>query len=321
MFRVWKWLVAVAVLAIALVVFVRTVESSPGGGVLDSLPPVWKHALSLLLFAVPAYMLLLCPYAETMRRKVRGAAAVMLFLALCAVGWKFPGACSLARYYANPTKDELCLQLADSHDVVYNETTEEKVVALTFDDGPTEGKTDAILDVLRDEGVHATFFIRGSCIAGNEKAIEREYREGHEIGNHSWSHRHLAFCLPSQIKEEFERTGLAIAAITGRKPVLGRPPFGSIINVMGVKCMRDCGLTPVLWNTSSVDWRQDGDENILERVCAEQPHTAIALHHDHSSSPHVVRETIQSFRQRGYRFVTVSELMRLADKQGHGSAK
>lgn len=102
----------------------------------------------------------------------------------------------------------------------------ERMVALTFDDGPNPKTTPMLLDILKKYNAKATFFILGQNIPGNEEIVKRMVAEGHEVANHSWSHPNFKTLSPEQIKQEVEQTQSALEKITGRRPTMIRPPYG-----------------------------------------------------------------------------------------------
>jgi peptidoglycan/xylan/chitin deacetylase (PgdA/CDA1 family) len=144
-------------------------------------------------------------------------------------------------------------QLARSHTVqlfgrlVARVATPERVVALTFDDGPTSERVDEILRVLAARGVHATFFVIGSELAAAPEAGRRLVAAGHELGNHTYSHPHMVLKTPGFIRQEVERTDTLIRAAGHRGAIYFRPPFG--YKLIGLPWyLRATGRTSVTWD-------------------------------------------------------------------------
>ena len=125
----------------------------------------------------------------------------------------------------------------------------EKLVALTFDDGPKEGKTDALLDMLKEKGVHATFFMIGAQVEENQALVRRVYEEGHQIGIHTYSHVDLGCLSEEEQKEEIEKSEAAIEAVTGQGELMLRPPFGRINETL--EEWLDCPM--ILWSVDTED--------------------------------------------------------------------
>ena len=181
----------------------------------------------------------------------------------------------------------------------------ETCVALTFDDGPGP-YTDQLLDVLRDSGVRATFFVLGSSIERQPDALRRTAAEGHEIGNHTWSHRDLTTLTADEIQDELGSTADLVQRITGTRPTLVRPPSGA----------RNTAVDPlvggpeILWNVDPRDWATTDGAAVVQRVLADvEPGSIVLLHDIKQSTVEVVPTIIDELRARGYRLVTVSQLL------------
>ena len=206
---------------------------------------------------------------------------------------------------------------------------QERVVALTFDDGPNPPYTNRILDVLRAEHVHATFFVVGRAVAAYPAVVRRVVREGNAIGNHTWDHAHLLVLTRGEVDSELQRTDDAIYRATGVRTRLMRPPFGARDFDSLAQVHRD-GYIPVMWSVPlPKDWEQPGDATIAKRVVDDVvPGSIIVLHDgnrgmlcgrdrhialracDRAQDVAATREIIESLRARGYRFVTIPELVR-----------
>ncbi|NEW62335.1 polysaccharide deacetylase family protein [Granulicatella sp. zg-ZJ] len=178
-------------------------------------------------------------------------------------------------------------------------------VALTFDDGPRADTTPRILDVLKQYDVKATFFILGQNIAGNENLLKREVQEGHELGNHTFTHRSLPTLTDDEVKEEIGKTQKMIEDITGVKPKSLRPPYGAY----NQKVAELAKLPIALWNIDSEDWKSRNVNSIQHQVLDTTIGGSIILVHDiHEESAQSVESLILGLRERGFEFVTFSEL-------------
>lgn len=191
------------------------------------------------------------------------------------------------------------------------------VVALTFDDGPNEPCTSRLLDVLRAEGVRATFFLVGANAESHPDVVRRIAAEGHSIGNHSYNHRALIACSRAALAEELDRTQAALTRISGRAPELFRPPFG-FRDPRVLAAARARGLTTVQWSVVAWDWRRPGAERIADAVLRGAGPGSIVLLHDGSETERgadreqtveAVRRLVPALRGRGLSFVTVDELL------------
>jgi peptidoglycan-N-acetylglucosamine deacetylase len=191
-------------------------------------------------------------------------------------------------------------------------TTTERVVALTFDDGPVAPHTDSILELLRREQVRATFFVIGSAVARQPELARRIVGDGHELGNHSFSHRPLLLTSPRTIRREVETTDSLIIAVGGGPQVHFRPPYGKRLIVLPWYLART-GRTTVLWSIEPDTWHRDHAAMVQHVADNVRPGTIILLHveigsrvEERAALPLIIHE----LKRRGYRFVTVSELMR-----------
>jgi peptidoglycan/xylan/chitin deacetylase (PgdA/CDA1 family) len=182
-----------------------------------------------------------------------------------------------------------------------------KCLALTFDDGPVPG-TARLLDTLRAKGVRATFFVLGCQVTAYPHILRRAAAEGHEIGDHSYSHADLAAESPATVEAEISRTQRAIRQVTGRAPVLFRPPYGATdAQVAAVARRHD--LAQILWAVDPLDWRDHSAATVQGRVLHSARRGSIILLHDiHPTTVAAVPALITKLTKAGFVFVTVSEL-------------
>ena len=192
--------------------------------------------------------------------------------------------------------------------------TMDSVVALTFDDGPTAAVTDTLLAMLRAEDVRATFFFTGAEMTEHPELAPRYLAAGHELGNHTYSHRRMLLRSPAFIRREIEDTDSLIRAAGQRGPVLFRPPYGK--KLVGLPWyLSRTGRTSVMW-----DVEPDSDPEVVasaDRIVAHversvRPGSIVLLHVMYPSRREVLASVpgiIDALRGRGYGFVTVSELI------------
>lgn len=184
-----------------------------------------------------------------------------------------------------------------------------KYVALTFDDGPSSSNTPKTLDMLRKYGVHATFFVLGSRIKGNEALLRRMAGEGHEIGNHSYSHKRLTSLSLDAVEHELLRTNNLVYAACGVTPTLVRPPYGSR-NERMLNRLAETGFPCVLWSIDPEDWKATDARAVRDHVVARAKNGSIILMHDLKSTSVAAAELIiRDLLAKGYVFLTVSELL------------
>ncbi|WUS52723.1 polysaccharide deacetylase family protein [Streptomyces mirabilis] len=190
-----------------------------------------------------------------------------------------------------------------------------KCVALTFDGGPSL-TTPKLLDILKQDDLHATFFVQGQGhIAEYPEILRRISDEGHEIGNHTWYHEVLTDISENDARQELARTQDAIEKITGTRPILMRPPEGRT-NRKVAKICRDLGLAQVLWSVTAKDYETTDSALITKRVLDQTHRDGIILLHDvHKGTVPAVPGIIKALKQRGYTIVTVSQLLAPAKPQ------
>lgn len=184
----------------------------------------------------------------------------------------------------------------------------EKEVALTFDDGPDPETTPQILDVLKQEGVPATFFVVGSKAEQYPDLIRREAEEGHDLGNHTFHHFELTELDPDGVRAEITRTNQALEQILGAKTRWFRAP-GCHYTPDALKVIRECGMVRVDTQDNSGDWANPGVSNILRRTLTHLSPGDVILCHDRiPQTVEALPRLIHTLRKRGYRIVPLARL-------------
>lgn len=185
---------------------------------------------------------------------------------------------------------------------------EAKCIALTFDAGPGED-TPRLLDILKEEKVPATFFLLGrNHVLARPVTVRRIADEGHEVANHTWSHRILTDLDRAGIREELSRTQDAIVEITGSEPTLMRPPQGRT-NGDVTDISRELGLSQILWSATAKDYSTTDSGLIEKRIVDDASADGIILLHDiYDGTVPAVPGIIKRLKERGYTFVTVPQL-------------
>jgi peptidoglycan/xylan/chitin deacetylase (PgdA/CDA1 family) len=201
--------------------------------------------------------------------------------------------------------------MGELHDRV---ETSEKVVALTFDDGPKPGQTEAILDILKRHEVKASFFMVGQNIERNRELAARVLAEGHQVGNHSYSHHRLIFKSPSYIREELDKTDALLRGLGVEGEIYFRAPHGKKLVVLPW-ILKQAGRKHITFDAVSMDDQTQDVEVLTSRVMESVRPGSIILFHDGGRAKpgtiQAVEIVIGKLREQGYRFVTVSELLAL----------
>jgi peptidoglycan/xylan/chitin deacetylase (PgdA/CDA1 family) len=190
----------------------------------------------------------------------------------------------------------------------------ERVVALTFDDGPIGAVADSLIEVLRAHGAHATFFVTGGELAASPAEGVKLIAAGHELGNHTYTHRRMVLVTRSRIRDEVERTDSVVRAAGQRDPIWFRPPFG--YKLVGLpRYLASTGRTTVMWSIEPESYRDVAAtsagivRHVLDRV---RPGSIILLHPWYASrrtSRQAIGPLIDSLHARGFRVETVRALL------------
>lgn len=182
----------------------------------------------------------------------------------------------------------------------------EKLVALTFDDGPYAPVTDKILDTLAKHGAKATFFVVGDRIDRYQSTVKRASALGCEIASHTWSHKNLTKLTAAQMAEEVNKSVNKIESITGKKVTLVRPPEGGVND--SVK--KNVPYPLIMWSVDSMDWKNRNVQKNYNAVMSAVFDGSIILMHDlYPQTADAVAKFVPELMAKGYKFVTVTELM------------
>ncbi len=188
--------------------------------------------------------------------------------------------------------------------------TPQPVVAMTFDDGPHPSLTPRLLDILAARNIKATFYLIGSRVAQWPQITRRIAAEGHEIGNHTWSHPYLNRRSTQNVIREIDRTTEVIFDATGRPPVTFRPPYGAFTRSQRLMLHEHRRLPTILWSVDPQDWRRPGANAVASRILRGSRPGAIILSHDiHSGTIAAMPATLDGLRARGMQFATVSQML------------
>lgn len=230
---------------------------------------------------------------KTWKRDVRIGVLALLFMSLSALPWVWYGiACMNKRAEPVPAMAD------ETH----------PVVALTFDDGPRRDTTPELLDGLARRGVHATFFVVGTRVEGQEELVLRMEEEGHQVAIHSQSHRALTGLSSRELCAEVEPLMEKLTQLLGRERFMIRPPYGFVDANM---CRNLC-LPIILWSVDPADWSDhDSTRQYSAIVNAVKDGDIILLHDIYHASVETALQTVDALMAEGYRFVTVEEMFAL----------
>ena len=173
-------------------------------------------------------------------------------------------------------------------------------LALTFDDGPTPGVTERVLEELKKRNMHATFFLIGAKVDARPDLARRLVEEGHDVANHSYTHPRLAGMGDAAVDQQIGRTQEAITRATGVTPVWFRPPYGAFRREQGPLASK-YGLGVAYWSVDPKDWAQPGSSAITQRVLsASQPGSIILLHDLHAQTADAVPAIFDGLKERAF---------------------
>lgn len=275
--------------------------------VFNALLYIFKAELLFIPFSIQiavSFCLGLCAvYCLLRKRGCRSLCSCLLALSVLLGGLCLPYIVK----FAGKSKYFLCLTAPEC--CVHNIHTTVPCVALTFDDGPDAGNTATIVRMLAEHDAHATFFIQGSHVAGNEAIIKEMIENGHEVANHSWSHPNLSITHDDDILREIRQCNDALTLLTGKEVQYVRPPFGALTCMQARKIYQQFGSILVLWNLNPEIKSDARAKEVCAKLEQEISPGSIILLHDRMTAPQHVESIVELLQKKGYRITTVSELL------------
>lgn len=197
--------------------------------------------------------------------------------------------------------------------VFINGFTSDKMVCLTFDDGPDDEITPQVLNILKRYHVKASFFFVGNKLEQHPDVVQRAYQDGHLVLSHSWSHQQLNLMERQEIKREIQLTEDKLYELIGQRPAFIRPPFGEIDGKVADVVKSKNGKV-ILWSIDTLDWSQREKNNIINNVTENvRPGDIILMHcdGDKTETVNALPEIITSLREKGYQFVDLGEMLKI----------
>lgn len=192
---------------------------------------------------------------------------------------------------------------------VYNVDTEEKVLSISFDAAWGRANTEEILNILDRYDVKTTFFLVGFWAEKHPDLVQELVSRGHEIGNHSATHPHMAQLSAAQVREELRKCSDLVKSITGKPTTLFRPPYGEYNDTV-VKVSREEGYECVQWNVDSLDWKNLGAEDMVKKCTKSvNPGDIVLFHNDSKYILEALPQILEYYTQAGYKIIPVSQLL------------
>lgn len=227
--------------------------------------------------------------------------------AVCVIGFiAVIDICDLTISSANDPINKVRIAPMSYHVRVTDRVLEgKKLIALTFDDGPSSATTPRLLDILAEKDVPATFFVLGNMARGNPDIVKRAKREGHIIASHTMYHQNLVRLSPEAVQADINEAKAVIKSIIGYSPTYVRPPYGNINDRVRAAVNKPM----ILWSVDSEDWLSKDPTSIMAVTMSEVHDGAIILMHDiYPTTLDVVPTLIDTLRNEGYEFATIKEI-------------
>lgn len=194
---------------------------------------------------------------------------------------------------------------------IYCVQTDEKKIALTFDAAWGNEDTRQILDILKKHNVHVTFFMTGGWVESYPDDVKAILAEGHDLGNHSENHKNMSQLSDSECKEELQLVHDKVKSLTGYDMFLFRPPYGDYDNHV-ITNAKELGYYAIQWDVDSLDWKDYGVNDIIERVCNHKAlgnGSIILCHNGAKYTAEALDTLITRLKEMGYTFVPLSQLI------------
>ena len=212
------------------------------------------------------------------------------------------------------TSGKIAATMNDTREIpIYYVDTEEKICALSFDAAWGNEQTDALLDILDEYGVKSTFFLVKQWVDNYPDDVKEIAARGHDVGNHSATHPHMAELSSEAQQTEIDDCNTAIEALTGAAPILFRAPYGEYNDSL-VQNLRSCGMYCVQWNIDSLDWKDPSPAEMVSRIQSKLcPGSIILMHNGAANTPEALPQIIEAIQNEGYTIVPISQIIPAGD--------
>jgi len=204
---------------------------------------------------------------------------------------------------------EITITIPENAVAIYKGNPLKKMVALTFDATYGDNQTHRLLQILRNNNIKATFFLSGIWLINYPHLVRAIAAEGHEIGNHSYTHPHMPLIPLAQVNNQIIRTDALINNISGLSPYLFRPPYGEY-NQAILNTLASLGYVTIMWTIDSLDWKSPGVDQITSRIVDNiEPGAIILMHQSASQTAEALPQVILRLKGKGYNFGTVTQVL------------
>ncbi len=197
---------------------------------------------------------------------------------------------------------------------IYCVETDKKQIAISFDAAWGNDDTETLINILKEYDVPATFFVVGAWVDKYPESVKQLHDAGHKVQNHSNSHPHMPQLSREQVLAELNSCNEKIAAVTGEKPLLFRPPYGDYDNAT-IEAVESAGMYAIQWDVDSLDWKDSATPNsICKRVTSKVKNGSIVLfHNDADHTPEALPTILKCLKDEGYEFVLIEDLIFKSD--------
>ncbi|MGI6647610.1 MAG: LysM peptidoglycan-binding domain-containing protein [Bacillota bacterium] len=204
---------------------------------------------------------------------------------------------------------QIIIPTAPPATAIFQGNADKAMIAFTFDATYGDNQTEALLNILRQNGIRATWFISGIWAQNYPDLLRAINNAGHEIGNHAQTHAHMTELTAAEMRQQITEAEQAINAVTGSSAKLFRPPFGEYNQTL-LNVASELGYSTIMWTVDSLDWQNPGPEAVTRRVLDNLKNGAIILMHNAApDTPQALPGLIEEITRRGYQFGTVSEVI------------
>ena len=192
---------------------------------------------------------------------------------------------------------------------IYCVDRDDKKVAISFDAAWGNEQTDALLQILKEKNVTATFFLVGEWVDKYPESVKKIAQMGHDVENHSDTHPYMTKLSADELVREITNCNEKIKTLTGKSPSLLRPPYGDYNNQV-VNAVKEQGMYCIQWDIDSVDWQDPTPQEMVQKITSKlQSGSIILMHNGAKNTPEALPQIIDAVRAEGYEFVPISELI------------